>query len=92
METLHHVHADDVAQAFMKAIVNRSSAIGESFHICSPQAITLRGFAHMIARHYGVEVKIYKVLLDIIYYHSFSILCISLIISIIRILLYDRVD
>jgi nucleoside-diphosphate-sugar epimerase len=35
METLHHVHADDVAQGFMQALTNFSSAVGESFHIVS---------------------------------------------------------
>jgi len=35
-ETVHHVHAADVAQAFMKAIANRWNAVGESFHVVSP--------------------------------------------------------
>src|SRR5436309_1224477 len=30
LETVHHVHADDVAQAFMQAMAWRSSAVGES--------------------------------------------------------------
>jgi len=45
METLHHVHADDVAQAFVRAILHREAAIGESFHVVSRAALTLRGFA-----------------------------------------------
>jgi len=45
METVHHVHADDVAQAFVKAILHREAAIGESFHVVSRAALTLRGFA-----------------------------------------------
>ena len=45
METVHHVHADDVAQAFVKAILHREAAIGESFHVASRAALTLRGFA-----------------------------------------------
>lgn len=53
METVHHVHADDVAQAFMKAIENRSAAIGENFHIVSPQALTLRGYANAMAAWFG---------------------------------------
>lgn len=53
METLHHVHADDVAQAFVQAIANRSVALGESFHVVSPAAITLRGFAESIAAWFG---------------------------------------
>ena len=45
METVHHVHADDVAQAFMQALTNWSGSIGESFHVVSPAALTLRGYA-----------------------------------------------
>ncbi|MBD3422418.1 MAG: NAD-dependent epimerase/dehydratase family protein [Chitinivibrionales bacterium] len=45
METLHHVHADDLAQGFIKAIEHPDNAIGHSFHIMSPRAITLRGYA-----------------------------------------------
>ena len=58
METLHHVHADDVAQAFMNTIDNRQHSIGESFHIVSEQALTLRGFAMAMATWYGQEAKL----------------------------------
>lgn len=58
METLHHVHADDVAQAFMKALENWNSAVGESFHIVSEQALTLRGYATAMATWFGQEAKI----------------------------------
>lgn len=53
METVHHVHADDVAQAFLQAIARRSVALGESFHVVSPSAITLRGFAERMAAWFG---------------------------------------
>ena len=53
MEALHHVHADDVAQAFMQAIACWSSAAGESFHVVSPAALTLRGYAEAVAAWYG---------------------------------------
>jgi len=53
METLHHVHADDVAQSFMQAMAHWSSAIGESFHVVSPAALTLRGYAEAVAAWYG---------------------------------------
>ena len=36
METVHHVHADDVAAIFMAALGSRSTALGESFHVVSP--------------------------------------------------------
>jgi nucleoside-diphosphate-sugar epimerase len=53
LETVHHVHADDVAQAFLCALNHRSVALGESFHVVSPSAITLRGFAERIAAWLG---------------------------------------
>jgi nucleoside-diphosphate-sugar epimerase len=53
METLHHVHADDVAQAFMQAMAHRSISVGESFHVVSPAAITLRGYAETISSWFG---------------------------------------
>jgi nucleoside-diphosphate-sugar epimerase len=54
-ETLHHVHADDVALAFTKAIANCSSAVGNSFHICSPAAVSMIGYAEAVASWYGRE-------------------------------------
>jgi len=53
METVHHVHADDVAQIFMKAMANRSTAVGESFHVVSPAALSLRGYAESVAGWFG---------------------------------------
>ena len=53
LETVHHVHADDVAQAFMQAISHRSVAVGESFHVVSPAALTLRGYAEAMAAWFG---------------------------------------
>ena len=53
LETVHHVHADDVAQAFEQAINHWSTAVGESFHVVSPAALTLRGYAEAIAAWFG---------------------------------------
>ncbi len=53
METLHHVHADDVAQSFVHAMANRSVSIGEAFHVVSPAALTLRGYAERVAGWFG---------------------------------------
>ncbi|MDZ4767952.1 MAG: NAD-dependent epimerase/dehydratase family protein [Chloroflexota bacterium] len=53
METVHHVHGDDVAQAFMRAIQSWSVSVGESFHVVSPAALTLRGYAESIAHYFG---------------------------------------
>jgi len=55
METVHHVHADDVAQAFEKALTHRSVSIGESFHVVSPAALTLRGYAEAVSLFFGRE-------------------------------------
>jgi nucleoside-diphosphate-sugar epimerase len=55
LETLHHVHADDVAQSFTAAMANRSVSLGESFHVVSAAALTLRGYAEAVAAWYGRE-------------------------------------
>ncbi len=57
-ETVHHVHADDVAQAFMKAMAHWSNAVGESFHVVSPAAVTLIGYAESVAAWFGQEARI----------------------------------
>jgi nucleoside-diphosphate-sugar epimerase len=54
---LHHVHADDVAQAFERALT-RPAAIGASFHVVAEQAMTLRGLAHGAAAWWGREPKL----------------------------------
>jgi nucleoside-diphosphate-sugar epimerase len=46
------VHADDVAQAFERALT-RPAAIGSSFHVVSEQAMTLRGLAAGVAAWFG---------------------------------------
>ena len=51
---LHHVHADDVAQAFERAM-SRPAAIGASFHVVAEQAMTLRGLAAGVAGWFGRE-------------------------------------
>jgi nucleoside-diphosphate-sugar epimerase len=53
LETLHHVHADDVAQSFLQAMANRSVSVGEAFHVVSPAALTLRGYAERVAAWFG---------------------------------------
>lgn len=55
METVHHVHADDVAQSFIRAMASRSAALGESFHVVASSALTLRGYAEALYRWYGHE-------------------------------------
>jgi nucleoside-diphosphate-sugar epimerase len=58
LETVHHVHADDVAQAFALTIVHRSVAIGESFHVVSAAALTLRGYAEAVSAWFEGKAKL----------------------------------
>lgn len=52
-ELMHHVHADDVAQAFEKAIEHRDEAAGEDFNVVAPTALTVRGYAEIAAGWFG---------------------------------------
>jgi nucleoside-diphosphate-sugar epimerase len=58
METLHHVHADDVAQAFVQAMAHWSGSVGEAFHVVSPAAVTLRGYAEAAASWFGQDARL----------------------------------
>jgi nucleoside-diphosphate-sugar epimerase len=58
LETVHHVHADDVAQIIQLVIDNRSAALGESFHAVSDAALTLRGYAEAIFAWFGKAPKL----------------------------------
>ena len=58
METVHHVHADDVAQSFMQALEHWSTAVGESFHVVSSQALSLRGYAEAVAAWFGQPAQL----------------------------------
>jgi len=58
LETVHHVHADDVAQAFQRAVERPAQAVGESFHVVSERAVTLRGLAEQVARTFGQEAQL----------------------------------
>ena len=54
---LHHVHADDVAQAFELAL-SRPAAAGGSFHVTAEQAMTQRGLAVGVAGWFGREAAL----------------------------------
>ena len=58
LETVHHVHADDVAQAFIGAMDNWAAAAGESFHVVSERALTLRGYAEAVSSWFGKEPRL----------------------------------
>lgn len=58
METLQHVHADDVARVFLAAIAHRSVAVGESFNAVGGTAVTLRGYAEAVAGWFGRDADL----------------------------------
>ena len=58
METVHHIHAEDIADQVMAAIGNRDAAIGEAFNTVSAQALNLRGYAEGMYRWFGHEPKL----------------------------------
>jgi len=58
LETVHHVHAADLARLVMAIIASRSTAVGEAFNAVSPQALNLRGFAEAMYRWFGHEPQL----------------------------------
>ena len=58
METVQHVHADDVARVFAAAMAYRSVSLGESFHAVAATALTLRGYAEAVAGWFGREARL----------------------------------
>lgn len=58
LETVHHVHAADVAQAFLLAMNNWAASVGENYHTVSPAALTLRGYAEAVSAWFGQEAKL----------------------------------
>ncbi len=58
LATIHHVHADDIAQLCERAINCRSVALGESFSAVGPYAMTLAGCCRAVARLFGKEPKL----------------------------------
>ncbi|KQN72859.1 NAD-dependent epimerase/dehydratase family protein [Devosia sp. Leaf64] len=55
METVHHIHADDIAALLILAMTNWGASVGEAFHAVSPGAVTLRHYASAIYRYFGHE-------------------------------------
>jgi nucleoside-diphosphate-sugar epimerase len=54
LETVHHVHPDDVAQAFELAVTHEVAGFA-AYNTVSPRALVLKGFAEAIARGFGQE-------------------------------------
>ena len=57
-ETLHHVHAADVAALHQACLERPDAAAGQSFNSVCTQALTLRGYAELVARHFGHEPRL----------------------------------
>jgi nucleoside-diphosphate-sugar epimerase len=57
-ETIHHVHAADVAALHQACLEMPDAATGESFNSVCTQALTLRGYAELVARHFGHEPRL----------------------------------
>jgi nucleoside-diphosphate-sugar epimerase len=60
-EFMHHVHADDVAQAFEAAVVHRDAAAGEDFTVVAPSALNVRGYAQIAASWFGQTAELRSV-------------------------------
>jgi nucleoside-diphosphate-sugar epimerase len=63
-ELMHHVHADDVAQAFEAAVGHREAAAGEDFSVVAPSALTARGYAAIAASWFGQKADLRPVTWD----------------------------
>ncbi|MDN5766543.1 MAG: NAD(P)-dependent oxidoreductase [Humibacillus sp.] len=60
-ETMHHVHADDVALAFEMAAGHRETAAGEDFDIVAPSALNVRGYVQTAASWFGQSAELRSV-------------------------------
>lgn len=58
LETIHHVHAEDVAALHQACLEQPDAALGQSFNSVCTQALTLRGYAELVARHFGHEPRL----------------------------------
>jgi nucleoside-diphosphate-sugar epimerase len=63
-EMMHHVHADDLAQAFELAVEHREAAAGEDFNIVAPTALSVRGYADIAASWFGQTATLESVTWD----------------------------
>ena len=58
LETVHHVHAEDVAQLIALCIAQPQHSAGQAFHAVSDRALTLRGFAESAASWFGMRADL----------------------------------
>lgn len=64
MESMHHVHADDVAQLFELAVANREAAAGEDFNAVAPTALSVRGYLEIASGWFGESATLESVTWD----------------------------
>jgi nucleoside-diphosphate-sugar epimerase len=55
---MHHVHADDVAQAFELAVEQRDAAAGEDFNVVAPTVLFVRGYVEIASGWFGRAASI----------------------------------
>ncbi|MFH1567997.1 MAG: NAD-dependent epimerase/dehydratase family protein [Gemmatimonadota bacterium] len=58
LATLHHVHGDDVAQVFQRALQHPERSLGESFSAVAPYALSLVGCCRCVAALFGREPEL----------------------------------
>jgi nucleoside-diphosphate-sugar epimerase len=58
LATLHHVHAEDVAQLVRLCLEQPEAANGEAFHAVAAHALTLRGLAEAAAAWFGAPARL----------------------------------
>lgn len=63
-ETLHHVHADDVAQVFERAVQRRDAAAGEDFTVTAPTALSVRGYVDIASGWFGQTATVESITWD----------------------------
>jgi nucleoside-diphosphate-sugar epimerase len=55
LATIHHIHADDIAQLCERVISRRQAALGESFSAVAPYALSLVACCRAVAALFGKE-------------------------------------
>ncbi|WP_423824051.1 NAD-dependent epimerase/dehydratase family protein [Salinisphaera sp. SPP-AMP-43] len=58
LETVHHVHAEDVAQIVLGSMSQWRSSVGEVFNAVSDQALNLRGYAEAMFDWFGFQPQL----------------------------------
>ena len=58
LETLHHVHADDIARILIAAMEKGAGTFGEEYHAVCERAVSLVGFCRMVAGFYGKKANL----------------------------------